>query len=326
MQTSKPKINIKPLYISIKPAAVAAMVDTGSLVKVLNVLNASFEGIILAELTNRYHDQAAVLKKEIKLLLPETKLLIADFEFSSFTLAIAVDLSPAKNKYRVLTHLPALKEELFGLFRDTVFTADLFSAEYVDSITQQYSPKQRIGIFKSIYDDLINQDDFVFYFGNNKQKVDQRWFKTDDQAILSSLIPEPVKTIKGEVETYYQYVKTGEENDLFGKRAKYKKVLMKENGQHDVYPYQLQKLRVNGKNVVFSRQLTATVSFKNELYQITLPELQISVQDERRENAEKAFDADLAALIIRFEKGNWNSADPKAGALFLKLKEFIAEL
>lgn len=325
MQNRSTKSTEKQLYIRIEPAE-EREIALNSLIKVLNAVNTAFENFIYAEVFSRYSEQTAALKKELKQLLAESKLFITGFDFNSFTLIISVDSNPSKNKYRVLTNLPELKKELFHLFNNTVFTTDLFEPDYVEKLIKKYSSKARISIFKPVYNELINKQDFVIYFKNEQAEVDNQWQETDDKAILSRLIPEPVKKVKDEVESYYQLVKTGEESDLFGRRSKYKKVLITETLKHDLYPYQVQKLKVNGKEVIFSRQLTATVSVKNGLYQIAFPELKISVQNERRENAEKAFNADLAALINRFEKGNWNSADAKAQILFFKLKEFIAEL
>lgn len=324
MQTS----SIQPknaIYISLKTVAEnQELVDINCLAQVLSALNTSFQSLLQAEMNIRYSNPASGLKKELKQLLSESKLLIADFDFSDFRLTIIPDLSTSNFPYRKLNQLPKLKSELFQLFRNTVFSTTIFTFDFAEQISKKYNAKERISIFTPVYEAVINQNNFIFYFGNNPDFINERWFNTDDKALLSQLMPELVKKTKEQVETYYQYVKTGEENDLFGKRSKYKKVLVKEVLQHDLYPYQLQKLRVNRKNVLFSRQLSAQVVVKDGLYHISLPELQISEKNENRVDAEKAFDAALAALINRFEKGNW-STDQKSQTLFLKLKELIAE-
>ena len=327
VHTSPLEFKEKALYFRIEiNSEQARMIDTGSLVKVLNAINASFQGFMEAEIYSQYVDRASVVKKETKQLILETKLWIADFDFAAFTLTIIPDLSPSTYPYRVLNNPSKLKEELFLLFKDAVFSTDIFSSANVEQIGKKYKAKERIGIFKSIYDDIINQDNFIFYYGSNKAAVNKRWFKTEDKELLSCLIPERVKKAKKDVETYYQYVKTGEENDLFGKRSKYKKVLVKETVKHDVYPYQLQKLRIDQKEVLFSRQLSAAVTVEDNLYCIALAELNISVKNEHRADAEAAFDADLAALIVRFEKGGRSSVNQKEKMVFLKLQEIIADV
>jgi hypothetical protein len=313
-------------YISIKTDLKSQkMIDINSLASVLSALNTSFQGLLQAEMNNRYSHPASTVKKEIKQLLLESKLLIADFDFDNFALKIVPDLSASNFPYRNLKPVLELKEALFQAFKNAVFSTTIFTSEFVEQISKKYNAKERIAIFTPIYEAIINQNNFVFYFGNEPTSVNKSWLNTDDQVLLSGLMPEMAKKTKEQVETYYQYVKTGEENDLFGKRSKYKKVLIKETLKHDLYPYQLQKLRVNKKNVLFSRQLSAEVTVKDGLYQISLPELQISEKNENRIDAEKAFDAALAALINRFEKGNWSHTDQKAQTLFLKLKELIAE-
>jgi len=289
VQKSDTNQDERVLYIRIEPnAAVPKALNIKILSKILNALDTSFESFIQIEIAKRYLSPKPALKKEIKQLFSETILSITDFDFGRFTLAIAVD-DVLENGYRVLKNPSALKEELFALYQNTVFSTDLLNADYVKASIQKYSPKERIRIFQPVYDNLINQNDFNLYFGNSKTAVSQSWLKTDDKELVSSLLPEPVKKAKGELETYYQYVKTGEENDLFGKRSKYKKVLVKETAAPDLYPYQLQKIKVNGKEVSFTRQLTATVSINHNQYHISLPELQIKVQNESRADAEKAF-------------------------------------
>lgn len=301
------------------------LVDINSLAKVLTALNTSFQSLLQAEMNIRYSNPASGLKKELKQFILESKLLIADFNFSHFTLTIVPDLSASKFLYRKLNQLPELKLELFELFKNTVFSTQIFTSDFAEQMSKKYNAKERIAIFSPIYEVIINQNEFTFYFGNELLMINNRWFNTDDKALLSNLMPELVKKTKEQVETYYQYVKTGEESDLFGKRSKYKKVMVKEVLQHDLYPYQLRKLRVNRKNVLFSRQLSAEVTVKDGLYHISFPELQISEKNENRMEAEKAFDAALAALINRFEKGNRSNTDQKTQALFFKLKELIAE-
>ncbi|MGI4022010.1 MAG: hypothetical protein ACRYFA_10925 [Janthinobacterium lividum] len=327
MQTGSIIPSEKAIYISIKTDVEnSGLIDINSLARVLAALNTSFESLLQAEMNNRYHNPTSGLKKELKQLILESKLLIADFNFSDFRITIIPDLAASNFLYRKLNHLTELKEELFQLFRNTVFSTTIFTSGFAEQMSKKYNAKERIAIFTPVYEAIINQNNFIFYFGNEPSSVNNRWFNTDDKALLTNLMPELVKKTKEQVETYYQYVKTGEESDLFGKRSKYKKVLIKEALQHDLYPYQLQKLRVNRKNIVFSKQLSAAVTVKDGLYHISFPELQISEQNENRIDAEKAFDAALAALINRFEKGNWSSTDQKAQTLFLKLKELIADV
>ena len=325
MQTffNKPE---QAVYIRIELQPVQEkMIGASSLAKILNALETSFANLAEAEIQNRYSGQTSALKKETKLFLVATKLWITDFDFPQLTFAIAPDLSPAGYPFKVLANFMALKEACFALFADTVFTDAFFDAGVVEKMAEKYSAKQRINIFKPIYDELINQESFTVYFGDGPTSTFKKWFKTDGQALLTSLMPEAVKKAKEAVETYYQLVKTGEENDLFGKRSTYKKVLVTETARQDVYPYQVKKVKVDQKVVFLSRQLSAEVQVKDGFYQISLPELQINVTEKQRADAEKAFDAALAQLIIRYNKGNWNSTDQKFKTVLSKLKELLSE-
>ncbi|WP_299289982.1 hypothetical protein [uncultured Mucilaginibacter sp.] len=317
---------IQAVYIRIElQPAQEKVIGAGALAKILNALETSFVNLAEAEIQNRYSEQTSALKKETKLFLAATKLWMTDFDFARMTFALAPDLSPANYPFKTLTNFMALKEACFALFADTVFTDAFFSSDTVEKMAERYSAKQRINIFKPIYDELINQENFTVYFGDSPTSTSKKWLKTDDQELLTKLMLEAVKKAKEAIETYYQLVKTGEENDLFGKRSTYKKVLVTETARQDVYPYQVKKVKVDQKVVFLSRQLSAEVRVKDGFYQISLPELQISVTEKQRADAEKAFDTSLAQLINQYNKGNWNSSDQKSKTVLLKLKELLAE-
>jgi hypothetical protein len=310
------------IRIELKPAQ-EAMIGAESLAKILLAIHTSFLNFVDAEIYNSYSKPTPALKKETKLFLAATKLCVADADFTKLTFALVPDLSTANYTFKVLTNFAALKEAYFKLFVDTVFTDTIFNAAIVKKITEKYSAKQRISIFKPVCDELINQDEFVIYFGKGKSSHDKTWIKTEDQAVLTSLVPEAVKQSKEAVETYYQLVKTGEENDLFGKRSTYKKVLVKETVGHDIYPYQIKKVKVGHNTIFLNRQLSAEVMVKAGLYQISFAELHIVVKEQQRADAEKAFDIALARLIDQFTKGNLNGNDQKSKTIVLKLQELL---
>ncbi|MGI4805662.1 MAG: hypothetical protein ACRYFL_12880 [Janthinobacterium lividum] len=310
----------KTLYLRIA-AAKQRLMDTRVLAKIFNALNLAFENFIAAELNLVYAKIKPGLKKEIKRFGTETKMLLTGINVNSLTLSIQVDTEPEKMPYRSLKEVVELKEKMFGLFIQTVFRPNLFDPDFVLQLSGRYTAKERIGIFKPIFDNLIGQE-FVVYFRNDEDKTDENWPENPDKEPISLLIPEAVKQDK-QVESYYQYVKTGEINDLFGKRSRYEKVLIKENPKHDLYPYQLQKISLKNKTYHFSRQLTASVTVKNGLYQLQLPELLLSATGENRIGAEKAFNDALAAQIRQLEKGQSNS--PKEKAALAKLQSLLLE-
>lgn len=293
--------------------------DTKVLAALLNALNPSFQSFILAELYFRNSNVKSSLKKEINIFTADCNLLIHDFQSEFQSLTLAVGINAINGQYRFLKNPAELKEELFDLYVDTVFSTDLFSPAFVKKIAARYNAKQRIEIFKP-FADLTEKQQMHLFFGREENTVNFCWKPADDLSLMSSLIPEAVKLPKEPVESYYQYIKTGEENDLFGKRSKYEKVLIKENTKHDLYPYQLQKITVKGKKYTFGKQLSATVSVKNNFYEISLPKLLLSVKHETRTGAEKAFDAALAALIVQLEKDQ----SPKNLNL-VKLKSLLNE-
>ena len=291
--------------------------DTKVLAGVLSALNLSFHSFILAELYFRNSEVKASLKKEINVFAAECSLPIHDLKLCNQSLTLAVGINALNGQYRLLKNAALLKEELFTLFVDTVFSPEIFNPDVIRKLSARYNAKQRIEIFKP-FADLTERLQLHLYFGKAASSLHLFW-QWADLSLKSSLIPEAVKLPKEPVETYYQYIKTGEENDLFGKRPKYEKVLIKENPKHDLYPYQLQKAVAKGKKYTFNRQLSATVSVKNNFYEISLPELLLSVKHETRSGAEKAFDAALAALILQLEK---TDRQPEKANL-IKLKSIL---
>lgn len=293
--------------------------DTNVLAALLNALNQSFQSFIQAELYFRNSDVKASLKKEINAFAAGCSLPICYFKSDVNNLTLAVSINSLNGQFRQLKNPAELKTELFDLYADTVFSTEIFSLPFIKKTAARYNAKQRIEIFKP-FADLAEKQQLRLFFGKEANAVSFCWKPADDLSLMSSLIPEAVKLPKEPVETYYQYIKTGEENDLFGKRSKYEKVLIKENPKHDLYPYQLQKITVKGKKYTFGKQLSATVSVKNNFYEISLPELLLSVKHETRIGAEKAFDAALSVLIVQLEKDQ----SPKNLNL-VKLKSLLNE-
>ncbi|RYE36175.1 MAG: hypothetical protein EOP42_04290 [Sphingobacteriaceae bacterium] len=303
------------LYFDIKCDAEP---DTAVFANVLTALNLSFHSFIVAELHFRNSEVKSALKKEITTFAAAFKLSIYKVEITKQNLKFSVGINQLTGSYRLLKDAADLKTELFALYADTVFSTELFSPDFIKKLSARYNAKQRIDIFKP-FADLTNQQQLLLYFGKAADAVNLLWQPTNDLSLISNLIPEAVKLPKTPVETYYQYIKTGEENDLFGKRSRYEKVLIKDNPKHDLYPYQLQKITVKGKKYTFSKQLAANVSVKNGLYEITFPDLLINVKHENRSGAEKAFDAAVAVMINQLEK----EQSPKNN--LIKLKEILNE-
>ncbi len=307
---------IKLLYLRINTDAEA---DTKAFAAILYALNQSFNSFILAELYFRNSEIKPSLKKEIKNFAAEFSLLICEIKLNEQNLTFSVKINALCGEFRLIKNAAELKNELFDLYTDTVFNTELFSLAFIKKISSRYNAKQRIEIFKPFID-VTDARQLHLYFGKTSNAVNFLWEIADDLSLVSSLIPEAVKLPKEPVETYYQYIKTGEENDLFGKRSKYEKVLIKENPKHDLYPYQLQNISSGRKKYVFTKQLSANVSVKNSFYEISLPELSLSVKHENRTGAEKAFDAALSALIVSLEKDQ-SSKNP----VLVKLKTLLSE-
>ncbi len=300
--------------------------STPVLARILTTLSSALESFLLAELMQRYSNPKPALKKEISRFASVTQLAITDVDLVHFVFTFEIARAGEEPAFRLLKSVSDLQQQLFALFLQTVFTAEIFNETHIEKLSKRYQAKERVRIFKPVYDHLINPvQGYQVFFAVKRSTAFKTWPLPEGREVWSGLIPEAGKKAAGQSETYYQYVKTGEINDLFGKRSKYEKVLIKESPQHDVYPYQLQKIRVKGKTYRFSNTLTASVKVENGLYRIALPELQLRASHLDRAGAEAEFDAALANLIGRLEKAD-GSMDAKTRAALLKLKELLVDI
>ena len=294
------------------------------LARVLTALNSALESFLLAELLGNHSHPKPALKKEIGRFVAGTQLLLVDVNLEHFIFTFELAPTEQGPAFHLLKNIAGLSQQLFALFIEAIFTNQLFSEVHVNLLCKKYPAKERIQIFKPIYDHLINPGQkYQVLFAVEKEGLFQTWPFPEDMEIWSVLIPEVVKNKGEQGESYYQYLKTGEVNDLFGKRSKYEKVLIKEDIRHDVYPYQIQKISIKGKTYRFSHTLTAAVTVKDGQYRIALPELQLSVSHSGRAGAEKEFDSALARIVSQLEKAD-SSMDAKTRSAIAKLKELLS--
>ncbi|RYE25549.1 MAG: hypothetical protein EOP42_21350, partial [Sphingobacteriaceae bacterium] len=137
------------LYLKLMPAN-QLYADTKMLAALLNAVNLSFESFIMAELTSRNSTIKPALKKEHNVFLGECRLILKDIDFKNLTICLKVNAAEENISYKNIKNVPELKQKLFGLFTDTVFNPDLFTADVVKFLSGRYSAKERINVFKPI--------------------------------------------------------------------------------------------------------------------------------------------------------------------------------
>lgn len=300
-------------------------IDINSLIKALNSLNQSYKKFLEIELSKSpdVRNITKTGKKELHDFIDESELLIVDLDFASFGAAISPNTATTQN-YSNIKNSISLKKEAFNTYKNDVLGFNYNDNQFIKRITDKYTPEERNEIYKPIVDNLIYSKKFRLYHGTDKKKL-KIVPSTLKHGIVEKLIykPSSKKVLSTNDENMYiMYVTSGYENDLFGKKPKFSKVLATTKLDKAVYPYQLNEIRVNNLVLQFKNRLSAEVSFEDEMFFITYPDLNIEVWGDSREEAEEAFNFALQSIVrnIYYEK------DENLTERATQLKEHLNEL
>jgi hypothetical protein len=292
----------KSLYIKLSSNdKFGGAVDIESLSKALISLNLSYKNFLKIELEHKQNGPTtAKFKNELKILVDESQLLIVDLDFASFGAAVTPN-TVTHITYSSFRDIKKIKEESFGDYIADVIEGDFNNASFLSKISDKYSPEERNSIYRPIYDNIINQKSFTFYYGSNRLTAKKKIIKPSSAESLHKLIPPTLKDPKEEVlneeKMYAIYVTSSNENDLFGKKPKYTKVLATEKLDYAVYPYQFSLIEYDGTTILFKEQINSHVSFDEGLFHITLERFNVHAWGETRKEAEEAFDFSFCSII-----------------------------
>lgn len=321
----------KSLYIKLSSNdRFGGAVDIESLSKALASLNSSYKNFLKIELySQRNNFISAKEKVELKILIDESQLLIVDLDFASFGAAVTPNTITHLN-YSSLGDVKRIKEESFENYRDFVIEGDFNDDSFLNTISGRYSPEERNLIYKPIYDNIINQKYFNFYFGDNKLNANKKIKKPSNNIFLNKLIPPLKKVVIDnsirEEKLYAIYVSSSNENDLFGKKPKYDKILATEKLEKAVYPYQFSRIEYDNTIITLKEQINAHVTFEEGLFHITLDKFNIHVWGDTREEVEDAFDFSFCSLVENIYLESDEHLTKKALEIKINLNSIIKEV
>ncbi|RYE30365.1 MAG: hypothetical protein EOP42_12330 [Sphingobacteriaceae bacterium] len=294
------------VYIKLEAnSSVGGAIDINSLTQVLNSLNQSYKKFLEIELSKNPDVKTQNNKKEFEQFLIDSELLIVDLDFASFGAAISPNTLTAKS-YHTIKNSLEVKKQSFNNYKEDVLQFNYSDEKFVERITNKYTLEERNDIYKPIIDNLVNSSKFKFYHGANKQQLKKVPSQLKGPVIekLISTVPSKKIELKKEEVMYVMYVTSSDEVDLFGKKPKFSRVLATTKLDKPIYPYQLNELKYDSSILKFKDTLSAIVSFEDDMFFITYPDLNIEVWGDDRNEAEEAFNFALQSFVknIFFEK------------------------
>ncbi|MDQ3683670.1 MAG: hypothetical protein M3352_11475, partial [Bacteroidota bacterium] len=247
-------------------------------------------------------------------------------KFASFEAAISPNSITSSSSFSYLKEPIKLKKEIFKSYEDDIFYSNLNDPKTVKRFEKKFSSEERAGIFRPLEKTLFNPTRYKFKYGRSFNDL-KKSFKPISKEVANKLMPPSVKASTSEA-LYKIYVTTDGEIDLFGPRLKIKKLLASEKMVRADYPLQLSKIRYDGTEVILKEAMTADVSFEEEekLYYISYPELNITVWDKDRNEADEAFQFAFISLIQNIYNEDDNNLTKKAKEIKKKLAALIDEI
>lgn len=314
------------LYIKLNSSVkYGGAIDIDTLTRVLKAINISFQNYFDAEFRNVF--QGKITQKvndEIKELQSESKLLIVDLNFASFSAALAPNSITHSGNFLHIKEPLTYKKKLFTSYEKDVFYSDLNNTNTANKLEKKFSKEERVKIFKPLEETVFNPKGYTFYYGKSFSETN-RFFKPLTESTEKKLLPELPKSAPSAAEhLYIQYISTDGEYDLFGLKPKINKVLAAEKLQKPVYPLQTNVIKHEDSIVHLKDTISAEVRFDEaeQLYLISYPELNINVWGENRKEADEAFHFTFISLV----KTIYKEKDANLTKSALELKSKLAHL
>lgn len=303
-------------------------IDIGTLTKVLEAVNASYQNYFDAELRTIYQEHGKItarVDKEIRALKEESGLLIVDLKFASFEAAISPNSITSYSLFSYLKEPIKLKKTIFQSYEDDVFYSNLNDSKTISRLEKRFTKDERAAIFRPLEKTLFHPTRYKFKYGRSFSDL-KRSFKPITPEVAKKLIPPSVKTSAPEM-LYKIYASTEGEMDLFGPRPRMK-MLATEKMERADYPLQLFKIRYDGAEVLLKESITATVNYDEEekLYYISYPDLNIMVWGKDRAEADEAFQFSFVSLIQNIYNEDDNNLTKKAKEIKKKLAALIDQI
>lgn len=186
-------------YIKLQPNdKYGGAVELDNLIAVLNSVQSSFNSFIEAQFLRSYTQSASdKFKRELSYIKEETKLLIVDLDFNSYDTALCPDLVVNRINPSYL-HIGKWKKDKFKEYKSEAFNPNYNSPDFINHIIKEYTPEERIRIFKPIIDNLQNNKNYTVYYGDHKKKYEHKFtrLKEETKSIILSNAEDKTKPVE----------------------------------------------------------------------------------------------------------------------------------
>lgn len=291
------KIHIEPVEIGEQ----AALIST--IASVLKDIVSSYESFLLAEFTRipefktAFESNAQVFDT----IKQNLALRAVDLNFGSCDVLIAPTLS-AETPELFNNTVKSWEREIFPIYRDDIFMADLGNTAVLERITEQYSPKQRAKIFGPIISTIGDGSKYKINVGTGSSTVKQlrRPAKELLQIYVPKTMPESITAPNEKDIIAYLKVRTNGDGGLDLSTKGIKQVYYTEETVKDTYPFRPDTLRYDNYVFILNTKLITEIVFEDGLFFIHCDELDATVWGESREGTEEAFAFNFYGLYLNY--------------------------
>lgn len=302
-------------------------IDIDSLTKVLNAIKTSFINYLDAEIRTFLQGKTKISRHvdlEIQKLKSESELLIVDLNFASFEAGLSPNTITHPNIYSYIKDPLDTKKRTFQDYKSNVFFADYSNLSALKRKLKNFTPEERVAIFKPLASTLFGEQKYKFYFGNSRNSIKTTFKPIKEEKIFEEILPKLAEPKTREEELYLIYAMTDGEYDLFGPKQKIKKILATEKLEVADYPYQVREIKYDDKEIILKDVLNAQVDYDKEekLFYVTYKDLDLQVWADERSEAEEAFQFAFNMLV----KNIYQEKDEKLTDSAKRTKKKLSEL
>lgn len=260
--------------------------DAADVVSVLNAYITSYKSYLEIQLKKENQSEDAI-KETIK----NTKLLVVDTEFNSYHNCLA-PYNPQDNRV-----IP-----VFNNYKEEILEADMHDYSDMQRLINSYTKEQLHSIYSPIFSAISNNYSIKVKTSEGKEKKVVR----PKKEYATYFKPPKTKKVEHDNNKLFQvYVESSDLKSISSRNIIYSAEL-----DHATYPYTTDRIIYGGKIFYFHDSINAEVTFVDDLYFISYPDLNIEVWGDSRVEAEKAFDFTFYSLFLNYaEEDDKNLTD-----------------
>ena len=245
-------------------------------IKVLSAYIASFKSYLEIKLQSENRSD-----EDVKDVVKNTKLLVVDTDFNSYHSSLAA-YNPS---------VPATIA-VFDKYKTDILDADMDNYSDMLRLRNSYTKEELNAIYNPIFLALSNNYSLKVKANNGierKVKKPKKEFATYFKPIKTKVKTEDTDKI------FQIFVQSPDLKNISTKDIIYSSELL-----HETYPYTLDRIFYNNKQIFLHDTITCDVEYIDGLYFISYNDLKIEAWGESRKEAENAFDFTFYSLVLNF--------------------------